>query len=107
MVVAAAAPRDGRVLPLAPSSVFSSDARRGRHQSAGAEAPLAKAAMEAVAFSGLENLPFDVSFLKGREKLVEIVIRQGQPLLFPERPAKKLSSPSIPGGDPSKPPQLR
>ena len=77
------------------------DARKG------AEAPLAKAAMEAVAFSGLENLPFDVSFLKGQEKLVETVIRQGQPLVFPERPAKTLSLPSIPGGDPSKPPQLR
>ena len=77
------------------------DARKG------AEAPLAKAAMEAVAFSGLENLPFDVSFLKGQEKLVETVIRQGQPLVFPERPVKTLSLPYIPGGDPSKPPQLR
>ena len=74
---------------------------------AGAEAPLAKAAMEAIAFSGVENLPFDVTFLKGQEKLVEIVKRQGKPLLFPERPAKKLYQPSMPGGDPSKPPRLR
>ncbi len=74
---------------------------------AGAEAPLAKAAMEAIAFSGVENLPFDVTFLKGQEKLVEIVKRQGKPLLFPELPAKPLSLPSIPGSDPSRPPQLR
>lgn len=74
---------------------------------AGAETPLTKAAMEAVAFSGFENLPFDVSFLKGQEKLVATVKRQGQPLLFPELPAKTLSLPSIPGGDPSKPPLLR
>ena len=77
------------------------DARKG------AEAPLAKAAMEAVAFSGLENLTFDVSFLKGQEKLVETVKRQGHPLLFPERPARTLSLSSILGCDPSKPPQLR
>ena len=73
----------------------------------GAEAPLAKAALEAVAFSGLENLSFEVSFLPGQEKVVETVKRQGQPLLFPERPAKKLYQPSMPGGDPSKPPRLR
>ena len=77
------------------------DARKG------AEAPLAKAAMEAVALSGLESLPFDVSFLRGQEKLVETVKRQGRPLVFPERPAKTLSLRSIPGGDPSKPPKLR
>ena len=73
----------------------------------GAEAPLAKAAIEAVAFSGFDNLPFDVSFLKGQNKLAETVKRQGQPLLFPKLPTKMLSLPSIPGGDPSKPPQLR
>ena len=73
----------------------------------GAEAPLAKAALEAVAFNGLENLSFEVSFLTGQEKVVETLKRQGQPLLFPERSAKKLYQPSMPGGDPSKPPRLR
>ena len=72
-----------------------------------AEAVLAKAALEAVALSGFENLPFDVSFLNGQDKVVESVKRQGRPLLFPERPTKKPHQPSIPGMDPAKPPKLR
>ena len=72
----------------------------------GAELPLAKAALEAAALSGFENLPFDVSFLKGQDKVLEIVKRQGQPLLFPELPAKTLNQSFSPGGDPAKTPKL-
>ena len=74
---------------------------------AGSEASLAKAALEAVAFSGFEKLPFDVSFLKGQAKVAKVVKRQCQPLLFPELPVQTPHQPSIPGGDPKKPPKLR
>jgi hypothetical protein len=72
-----------------------------------AEAPLAKAALEAIAFCGYENLLFDVSFLKHHEKAVEAIERQGQRLVFPKRPPVTPKQRSMPGSDPARPPKLR
>ena len=72
-----------------------------------AEAPFAKAALEAIAFCGFENLLFDVSFLKHNDRAVEAIERQGQRLLFPKRPPVTPQQRSMPGSDPARPPKLR
>ena len=71
----------------------------------GAEAALAKAAQEALAFSGIEAGSMDVGFFPAADPMVERLSRVG--LRF-EIPALAASlQPGAPGTDPARPPRLR
>ena len=73
----------------------------------GAEAALARAIREALAFSGVEAGMIDVVFLVGSDPVAGQVARVGRQFdlpvpVRPERPA-----PAAPGTDPARPPKLR
>lgn len=74
---------------------------------AGAEAALARAAGEALAFSGVEAGEMDVAFLRSDEaaaaSMARVALRFDLPVPVRAEPA----APAAPGSDPAKPPRLR
>ena len=72
---------------------------------AGAEEALARAAGEALTFSGLEMGEIDVAFLRASDPLAARLARVGLRLDLPGREAPR--SPGAPGMDPERPPRLR
>lgn len=72
-----------------------------------AQAPLAKAASEALVFSGLEDTSLDVAFFNDSEALRAQFARAGLRFDVP-KPAEPASVQiAAPGSDPAKPPRLR
>ena len=74
-----------------------------------AEAQLARALAEALAFSGHENGMVDVLFLPQGDPAARALLALGQPLTLPEPPKEKPvpPPPAPPGMDPERPPRLR
>lgn len=74
-----------------------------------AEAPLARALAEALAFSGLEDGLVDAVFLPPDDPFARQVLALGQVLALPEPPAAppERAPPAPPGMDPARPPKLR
>jgi len=74
-----------------------------------AEAALAQALAEALAFSGLEDGAIDLVFLSSRTAIAAQVQAIGQPLRLPKAPAAPpaAAGPAAPGMDPDRPPRLR
>ena len=74
-----------------------------------AEAQLARALAEALAFSGHENGMVDVLFLPQGDPSARALLALGQPLTLPEPPKARPAPPppAPPGMDPQKPPKLR
>lgn len=73
-----------------------------------AEAALARALAEALAFSGLEGGVVDVVFLAPEDPAARQLRSIGQPLRLPAPPAPpERAPPAPPGMDPQKPPKLR
>lgn len=73
----------------------------------GAEGALAKAAGEALTFSGIEAGAMDVGFVAGTEPLTERLARVGLRFDLPEPVEMGQVSRAAPGSDPDKPPKLR
>ena len=71
----------------------------------GAEEALARAAGEALTFSGLEMGEMDVAFLKASDPLAARLARVGLRFELPRREAAR--APGAPGMDPERPPRLR
>ncbi|MEM9550384.1 MAG: SseB family protein [Pseudomonadota bacterium] len=72
----------------------------------GAEAALARAAGEALAFSGVEAGTIDVGFFAAADTMASRLARVGLRFDLP-RPAEPIDRPGAPGMDPDKPPILR
>ena len=72
-----------------------------------AQAPLAKAASEALVFSGLEDTNLDVAFFNDSDALREQFGRAGLRFDVPQPVEPSLQTPAAPGRDPSTPPKLR
>lgn len=74
-----------------------------------AEAPLARALAEALAFSGLEDGLVDAVFLSPEDPFARQVLSLGQVLALPVPPAAppERAPPAPPGMDPTRPPKLR
>lgn len=72
-----------------------------------AQAPLAKAASEALVFSGLEDISLDVAFFNDAPGLRAQFSRVGLRFEIPAPVTAEAYAPQKPGGDPSKPPKLR
>ncbi len=72
----------------------------------GAEAALAKAVNEAVAFSGMDGGKFDVAFFHASDPLIAALSRVGLRFDLPQPEAGAIK-PVRPGSDPEKPPNLR
>lgn len=72
-----------------------------------AQAPLAKAASEALVFSGLEDTSLDVAFFNDSEALRDQFARAGLRFDVPVPATPSLQTPAAPGRDPSAPPKLR
>lgn len=74
----------------------------------GAEAALAQAVAEALAFSGLEAGQIDVTFLPAAAPAAQAMLRHGLRIDLPEPPAQpEPRAPAAPGMDPDKPPRLK
>lgn len=73
----------------------------------GAEAALARAAGEALAFSGVEAGEMDVTFLRGDDPAVAAMARVARPFDLPLPVRAEPAAPIAPGSDPAKPPRLR
>lgn len=73
----------------------------------GAESALARAAAEALAFSGIEAGEMDVAFLSGDEAATVSMARVALRFDLPEPQPLQAVQPSAPGTDPSRPPKLR
>ena len=71
----------------------------------GAEEALARAAGEALTFSGLEMGEMDVAFLRPSDPLAARLARVGLRFDLPGREARR--TPGAPGMDPTRPPSLR
>lgn len=74
-----------------------------------AEAPLAQALAEALAFSGLDSGNVDLVFLAPDAAVVPAITAVGQSLRLPPPPALSATpaAPAPPGMDPTRPPRLR
>ena len=72
-----------------------------------AERALAKAAHEALTFSGLEAGTLDVGFFDPDEPAVAAIARQGISFELPQAPKVVLDPPKPPGSDPNFPPKLK
>ena len=73
----------------------------------GAQGPLARAASEALVFSGIEAGEIDVTFLKGDGIAAAAMAKVGLRFDLPEPPKEPAQIPgSAPGTDPAKPPRL-
>lgn len=73
----------------------------------GAEAALAKAASEALTFSGLEAGAMDVGFFSASDRMSARLAKVGLRFDLPAPVAQTEYSPAAPGMDPDKPPKLR
>ncbi|MFD1911981.1 SseB family protein [Halodurantibacterium flavum] len=73
----------------------------------GAEGPLARAAAEALTFSGIEAGEMDVAFFKAHEPVAASLARAGLRFDLPEPELPGSAPPPPPGMDPTKPPKLR
>lgn len=75
----------------------------------GAEAALARALAEALAFSGLDHAAVDMVFLSPDDPAARQILSLGQPLALPQppAPAPERRPPPPPGMDPARPPRLR
>jgi hypothetical protein len=73
----------------------------------GAEAALARAAGEALAFSGLEAGEMDVAFLRGDEVAAVAMGRVALRFDLPAPVRAEPAAPVAPGSDPAEPPRLR
>ena len=72
-----------------------------------AQAPLAKAASEALVFSGLEDLSLDVAFFNDAPELRSQLSRVGMRFEIPVPVKQEAYEPQTPGSDPNNPPKLR
>ncbi|RZO39549.1 MAG: SseB family protein [Rhodobacteraceae bacterium] len=72
-----------------------------------AEKALAKAAHEALTFSGLEAGTLDVGFFDPNEPTVAAIARHGISFELPQKPKQGLNLPKAPGSDPNFPPKLK
>jgi hypothetical protein len=73
----------------------------------GAEPALARAANEALTFSGIEAGSIDVGFFKPSDPVSALLAKVGLRFDVPEPAAPNAAGPSAPGRDPEKPPILR
>jgi hypothetical protein len=73
----------------------------------GAERALAKAASEALTFSGIEAGAMDVAFFAATDPMVAKLAAQGLRFDLPQPVATEPAAPSAPGRDPDRPPILR
>lgn len=73
----------------------------------GAEAALARAIREALAFSGVEAGMIDVVFLAGGDPVAGQVAQVGRRFDLPVPARPERPAPSAPGTDPGRPPKLR
>lgn len=73
----------------------------------GAEAALARAASEALTFSGIEAGAMDVGFFDAKEAMAERLLRVGLRFDLPQPALVSAPKVSAPGSDPDKPPRLR
>lgn len=73
----------------------------------GAEAALARAASEALTFSGVEAGEMDVAFLATGTPVTEAMARVALRFDLPQPVAEAPAAPAAPGMDPGKPPRLR
>lgn len=73
----------------------------------GAEPALAKAAGEALTFSGIEVGALDVGFFSASDEMSARLARVGLRFDLPEVEAARSYQPQIPGSDPEKPPRLK
>lgn len=74
---------------------------------AGAETPLARAAAEALTFSGVEAGEMDVAFLRSDDPAAVAMARVALRFDLPAPVAEAPSTPQAPGMNPDKPPVLR
>ncbi len=73
----------------------------------GAEPALAKAAGEALTFSGIEAGALDVGFFSASDEMAARLARVGLRFDLPDVEAARPYQPQIPGSDPDKPPRLK
>lgn len=73
----------------------------------GAEPALAKAAGEALTFSGIEAGALDVGFFSASDEMAARLARVGLRFDLPDVEAARPYQPQIPGSDPEKPPRLK
>ena len=73
----------------------------------GAQDALARAAAEALAFSGVEAGEMDVAFLAGDDPTTAAMARVALRFDLPEPVRAEPAAPAAPGSDPAKPPKLR
>ncbi|MFC7703387.1 SseB family protein [Plastorhodobacter daqingensis] len=73
----------------------------------GAEGPLARAAAEALTFSGIDAGEMDVAFFRAQDPLAAVLARVGLRFDLPQPEQPSQVAPQPPGMDPSKPPKLR
>ncbi|WP_027258186.1 SseB family protein [Leisingera aquimarina] len=71
-----------------------------------AQASLAKAASEALTFSGIEAGAMDVAFFEAEDPVAASLARAGLRFDLPQPPEPEAYQPEIPGSDPDKPPRL-
>ncbi len=88
------------------------DGRRGHilafvDAAPGAEAPLARAAHEALLFSGIEAGEIDVTFLSAEDASLLALSRAGLRFDLPTPMATERPVPAPPGSDPTRPPRLK
>ncbi|WP_370286731.1 SseB family protein [Pseudooceanicola nanhaiensis] len=73
----------------------------------GAEGPLAKAAGEALTFSGIDQGEMDVAFFAASDPAAAALARHGLRVELPKAEPVDRKIPAAPGSDPDKPPILR
>lgn len=73
----------------------------------GAEGALAKAASEALTFSGIEAGSIDVAFFGAADPIAASLAKVGLRFDIPEPPKPEQAVPKAPGSDPENPPKLR
>lgn len=73
----------------------------------GAEDALARAASEALTFSGIEAGAMDVGFFDARDPVTERLARVGLRFDLPQPAPARSPEPTAPGMDPDRPPRLR
>ncbi|MEO0400918.1 MAG: SseB family protein [Pseudomonadota bacterium] len=73
----------------------------------GAEAALARAASEALTFSGIEAGAMDVGFFDARDPVTERFARVGLRFDLPQPAPVRAPEAAAPGSDPDRPPRLR
>ena len=73
----------------------------------GAEAALAKAVTETIAFSDLDGMQMDVGFFGDDDPFAQTLARVGLRIDLPEAAAPTRVAPAAPGRDPAHPPKLK